>query len=112
MANGKELVGTWAVNCNGSRGGMTILDAVDDGDVVLRVGFTDVARPDNWDGTWHPGQREIVLTRHLPGGATQTYQGYLGDNHRDLLMFGGSFTQSDANGVQFGWFAERLAQID
>ena len=111
MASGADLVGNWSINANGSSGGMSIFSAADDGPVELTVGFNDVNRQDNWSGTWRPETREIVLRRELPNNVVQTYTGYLGDNHPPSLIFGGSFTESDAGDFQFGWFAQWLTWI-
>ena len=109
MVTGQDLVGGWSFNGNGSSGAMTIFNAVDNGEVNLRVGFSDVNREDRWTGRWRPEAREIVLTRELPDGVTQTYTGHLGDNHPPHLIFGGSFTQSEAGATEFGWFAEWMS---
>jgi hypothetical protein len=85
---------------------MTIYDALDDGNVKVRVIYDDVTREDSWTGTWRPATRAMVLTRELPDGLTQTYTGYLGDNDPSHLIFGGDFTQTDAGDTKFGWFAE------
>ncbi|NJC73110.1 hypothetical protein HC031_25825 [Planosporangium thailandense] len=105
MASGKDLIGNWLINGNGSPGTMTIFAAADNGPVELEVSFDDVNRKDLWTGTWSPGAREIVLNRQLPGDVTQTYTGHLGDNHPPELIFGGAFTQSDVGALEFGWFA-------
>jgi hypothetical protein len=106
VATAEDLLGNWSINANGSPGGMSIFRVVDDGPVELRVRFNDQNREDRWNGTWHPGNREIQLRRELPNNATQTYTGYLGDNHPPSLIFGGSFTQSGSGDFQFGWFAQ------
>jgi hypothetical protein len=111
MATGKDLVGNWSFNANGSRGGMTIFNANDGGAVALRVGLGDDARQEKWDATWLPAERKIILDRHLPTGATQRYTGYLGDNNPPNLAFGGSFVESELGDTQFGWSAEWLFPI-
>jgi hypothetical protein len=106
MATGADLIGNWSINGNGTPGWMTISSATDDGPVELRVSFSNLQREDRWAGNWSPDRREIILVRSLPGNQSQTYTGYLGDNAPGPLIFGGSFTQTDAAANKFGWYAE------
>ena len=101
-----DLVGNWSINGNGTPGSMTIFSAVDEGPVELRVSFSNLNREDRWNGTWSPSKRQLTLTRALPNNTSQTYTGYLGDNAPGPLIFGGSFTETDAAGTRFGWYAQ------
>ena len=111
-----SVVGYWSINGNGSSGSMAIFSQDTQGNLEVDVSFQDVNRTDAWTGVWDDGAGQIVLTRQLPNSVTQTYTGYLGDNHPEIaLILGGSFTESDvptnAPRTQFGWFAQYTGPI-
>lgn len=102
-----SLYGIWEFNGNGWLGSLFIFGQDDQGNLEVWVKFQDVERIDPWIGVWNEEARQITLMRQLPNDATQTYIGYIGDNRPDLsLIFGGSFTESDEEGRQFGWYAK------
>jgi hypothetical protein len=107
-----DLVGNWDFNGNGSPGTLTIYSQDAQGNLTLKVIFQDVTRIDPWTGVWKAATRQITLTRHLPNNVTQTHVGYIGTNHPEIaLIFGGSFTESDAGATQFGWYAKYSSGI-
>jgi hypothetical protein len=98
----------WPINANGSQGRLTLIS----GDNVTLSGsvtFEDTPRDDPIDGTWDDAAGHIRFTRHLPGGNSQAYGGFLGNNHPDRVMLAGSFTEADipagAARHEFGWVA-------
>jgi hypothetical protein len=107
-----SLFGVWEFNGNGSPGSMSIFSQDAQGNLEVKVSFQDVNRTDPWTGVWNEAARQITLTRQLPNNVTQTYIGYLGNNHPEIaLIFGGSFTESDAGNLQFGWYAKWSSNI-
>jgi len=95
---------------------MSIFAVDGQGNLNVTVSFTDVTRQDAFEGTWNDSAGQITLIRHLPNNITQTYIGFLGDNHPEIaLILAGSFTESDvpanAARTQFGWFAQYTGPI-
>ena len=109
----RYLTGNWEFNGNGSPGYMSIFNQDAQGNLRVEVSFKDVDRTDQWTGVWNEAARQITLTRRLPNNVLQTYIGYLGDNHPEIaLIFGGSFTETDAGNLQFGWFARWSSSVE
>jgi hypothetical protein len=112
------VFGTWQITANGSQGQLTILwahtsPAVDGGlQVQGTVAFAD--QPGTTDvitGDWDPVSKSIGFVRGPSNPVSQTFIGFLGDNHPGQHpILAGWFTESDippdAPRTQFGWFAE------
>jgi hypothetical protein len=98
----------WPINANGSQGALTVISS-DNMTLSGSVTFDDAPRDDPVDGTWDDAAGHIRFTRHLPGGNSQAYSGFLGNNHPDRVMLAGSFTETDIPGTaarhEFGWVA-------
>ena len=104
-----DLIGVWEFNGNGWPGRLYITEQDEQGNLSVSVKFQDREFEEQLIGVWTEGARQITLTRTLPNNITQTHIGYIGDGRPDLaLNFGGSFTESDAGNVQFGWYAKWL----
>lgn len=102
-----DINGTWKINGNGSQGLLT-LTSNDNVSFNGSVTFDDIGgRTDAVTGSWNEAAGQITFTRSLPGGATQTFTGFLGNNNPDALILAGSFTESDvpanAPRTNFGW---------
>ena len=80
----------WTINANGSLG---TLELISEDNRILNgsITFPDTGgRSDTIQGGWDDVGRKITFTRFLPGGATQTYEGFLGDNRPGQLILAGS----------------------
>ncbi len=109
-----DITGLWQVNANGSAGTMNITSVNGQGNVAGMITFVDFPTPDVIESVmWDDVAGQIVFVRDLDGsGQTQTYTGFLGDNHADqVLVLAGFFTESDiapdAPRTKFAWFAQQ-----
>src|SRR5260370_32050740 len=99
---------TWRINGNGSQGLLT-LASNDNVSLNGSIKFDDTGeRTDAVEGVWDDAASKITLTRFLPGGVTQTFTGFLGDNHAENLILAGSITDSVNPGISSGWVAAPL----
>jgi len=100
----------WRINANGSLGTLT-LQSNDNVSLRGSITFEDSGgQADQIEGGWDDAEGKITFTRFLGDtGATQTYTGFLGNNHPEQLLLAGSFTESDvpanAPRTNFAWFA-------
>ncbi len=95
----------WRINANGSLGTLT-LQSNDNVSLQGSITFDDTGgRVDQIEGGWDDVASKITLTRFLPGGVTQTFIGFLGNNHPDQLILAGSITDSVNPGISSGWAA-------
>lgn len=109
IVNTTSHISTWEINANGSQGVLT-LTSNDNLSLTGSITFPDAGgRTDTIQGGWNDAAGQISFTRFLPGSATQTFTGFLGDNHPSVLILAGSFTESDvpanAPRTNFGWAA-------
>ena len=108
-----SILGFWQINVNDSEGALRLfLD--NQGNLQGKMTFQDAQRVDDVTNiSWNDAAGEISFVRHLgQTNVTQTYTGFLGDNHADqLLSLAGWFTESDipatAPRTRFGWFARQ-----
>ncbi len=106
-----NLVGsTWSINSKGFAGGLEIISMRRDGKFEGTLFSNHAYRYSLISGTWNKPLHQITFTRHLSGGAIQTYKGSLvtdPDTQRPALV--GTFTQSNAltrPQPQFQWSAQ------
>jgi hypothetical protein len=104
-----EIGGLWRLNVNGSQGVMGLVSR-DNVNCAGTMSFDDTGlRQDPVDGSWDDQAGRLELVRHLPGGASQSFVGFLGDNQPPRLIIAGSFTESDvpegSARSRFGWCA-------
>ena len=108
-----SILGLWQINANDSPGTLRLfLDT--QGIVQGKIAFQDASRIDDVTNiSWNDAAGEISFVRQLgQSGVTQTYTGFLGDNHPDRFLYlAGAFIESDipqnAPRTQFGWFAQQ-----
>jgi hypothetical protein len=105
----------WRVNANGSVGTLT-LQSDDNARLQGSITFDDGPGNDSIEGGWDDATGRIEFTRLLAGNVTtQTFVGFLGDNHPEQLLLAGTFTESDvppnAPRTSFAWFASSSIRI-
>lgn len=106
---------TWRINANGSLGTLT-LQSTDNLRLNGSVRFDGDGREDQISGGWNDNAGQITFTRMLGNSTTtQTFIGFLGNNHPEQLLLAGTFTESDvpANAPRnsFAWFASSATLI-
>src|SRR5581483_9547478 len=106
-----SILGLWQINANDYEGALRVfLDS--QGNLQGKITFQDTPGIDEMtDISWNDAAGAISFVRHLgQTGVTQTYTGFLGNNHADQFLYlAGFFTESDispfAPRSQYGWFA-------
>jgi hypothetical protein len=76
--------GQWHINANGFKGTLNI--TTDAAGHVTGTANIDVGVTNNLQGVWSETAQEITFNRLLPGGAVQTYTGYLFTSKDPLFM--------------------------
>lgn len=117
-SSGFSIFGAWQINANGSEGQLN-LHFVDSSAGIVHIQGTAIFfdQPgvvDKVTGSWDDAARVITFVRGPDNPVSQTYAGFLGDNHPSQhLILAGWFTESDippnAPRTQFGWFAEKFS---